>query len=262
MTPRRRALWIGWGLLALVAAAAVAWLWLRPTADPHSATAHLPLDAPPPIGRGPAAATMKKVRQDLHAAMRAAGLRPKAPIFMRIFKKEHKLEVWVERAARFERFRTYDICTFSGKLGPKLQRGDYQAPEGFYRVKRRQLNPHSSYHLSFDVGYPNAYDRAHKRTGSAIMVHGSCVSAGCFAMTDGRIQEIYALAEDAIAGGQAAFAIHIFPFVMTEANMRRFDDPANRAFWRNLKTGYEAFERDRRPPSVKVKDGQYAISRG
>ena len=56
-----------------------------------------------------------------------------------------------------------------------------------------QMNPNSHYYLSFDIGYPNAYDRAYGRTGSNIMVHGDCSSRGCYAMTDEQISEIYAL---------------------------------------------------------------------
>jgi len=210
-----------------------------------------------PDTRAVDAATMRAIRQRLHAELRAAGLKPNAPIFMRIFKDTRELEVWVQRGSRFKRFRTYRICTFSGDLGPKLKRGDMQAPEGFYYVKRRQLNPNSSYHLSFNVGYPNRYDRVHGRTGSAIMVHGDCVSAGCFAMTDAKIREIYALAEDALRGGQSFFRLHIFPFRMTAPRMQANRDPKWRDFWRNLKEGYDLFEQTGRPPDVRVVDKRY-----
>ena len=71
-----------------------------------------------------------------------------------------------------------------GTARPETREGDRQVPEGFYAIAPGQLNPNSSYYLSFNVGYPNAYDRAHGSTGGTIMVHGACSSAGCFSMTD------------------------------------------------------------------------------
>ena len=103
---------------------------------------------------------------------------------------------------RFYLFKTYPICSYSGGLGPKVSQGDRQAPEGFYLVSQEQMNPRSKYHLSFNVGFPNAYDRAYGRTGQDIMVHGDCTSAGCYAMTDAVIEEIFILAREALQGGQ------------------------------------------------------------
>ena len=110
------------------------------------------------------------------------------------------------------------------------------------------------------MGYPNRYDRAHKRTGSAIMVHGSCVSAGCFAMTDDKIREIYAMAADALRGGQRSFGVHIFPFRMSAANMKRNHKPEQEAFWKNLKEGYDAFENNHKPPKVRVQERRYVVT--
>jgi len=243
--------------LALVAGSGLAWWLLRGPIDPDDPADPGVTDGP--IVRGVPRATMRKVKESLRAELKAAGFKPRAPIYMRIFKASSELEVWVKKGRIFQHFRTYRICTFSGELGPKLRRGDFQAPEGFYSVKRRQLNPHSSYHLSFNVGYPNRFDRAHKRTGSAIMVHGDCVSAGCFAMTNRRIQQIYALAEDALRGGQKAFPIHIFPFRMTDKAMTRHASSRWFDFWRDLKKGYDAFERRKVPPRVTVRKGRYVV---
>ena len=122
------------------------------------------------------------------------GLKYGAPIFIRIFKDPGTLEVWLASdGGLFVKFKTYDICTFSGNLGPKLKEGDNQSPEGFYYVNASRLNPWSKFHLSFNLGYPNKYDREHGRTGSALMVHGDCVSIGCYAMTDNYMSEIYSL---------------------------------------------------------------------
>ncbi|MBN8912900.1 MAG: murein L,D-transpeptidase, partial [Rhizobiales bacterium] len=126
------------------------------------------------------------------------GMSTAAPIFVRIFKEESELEVWKMRDdGRFYHFKTYPICNWSGELGPKQAQGDKQAPEGFYTISQNQMNPNSKFYLAFNIGYPNAYDRALGRTGEALMVHGKCKSAGCYAMTDALAEEIYALARDA-----------------------------------------------------------------
>jgi murein L,D-transpeptidase YafK len=184
------------------------------------------------------------------------------PVFIRIFKEEKELEVWIKQESGFILFKTYPICTYgSGDLGPKLKQGDGQAPIGFYYVRPNQLNPYSSYHLSFNLGYPNAYDRAHERTGSALMVHGDCVSIGCYAMTDDGIEEIYAIVDAALSGGQSFFRVHIFPFRMTEDNMLLHKDSGWYSFYENLKEGYDFFEENNNnPPNVKVRNKQYAFN--
>jgi murein L,D-transpeptidase YafK len=204
-------------------------------------------------------AAIERVRPNLEAELRAKGLEFGAAIFIRVFKASQALEVWVEQADEFVLFKTYDICTYSGDLGPKLRTGDRQSPEGFYFVPPDRLNPWSRFHLSFNLGFPNAYDRAHGRTGSYLMIHGDCVSIGCYAMTDPAIEEIYALADGALRNGQPFFRVHIFPFRMTEANLKSHRSSRWADFWRNLKKGYEWFERTRRPPDVEVENGRYVF---
>ncbi len=169
------------------------------------------------------------------------GLAYGAAVFIRIFKEEKELELWVKQGEVFELFRTYKIAAMSGELGPKQREGDYQAPEGFYFVAPSQMNPNSRFHLSFNLGYPNTYDRAHQRTGSALMVHGNRVSIGCFAMTDARIEEIYALADAALRNGQKFIRVHCFPFRMTKNNMEEHSKSKWVPFWDNLQTGYDFF---------------------
>jgi murein L,D-transpeptidase YafK len=186
---------------------------------------------------------------------------PNAPILMRVFKKESELEVWKQtRSGEYRLLKMFPICRWSGQLGPKAREGDRQAPEGFYWVGARQLNPNSSYHLSFDIGYPNAFDRAHGRTGSFLMVHGSCTSAGCYAMTDEQIEEIYALARDAFAGGQQAFQFQAFPFRMSAENLARHRTDPHIDFWRQLKDGADHFEATLQPPRISVAGGRYAFN--
>ena len=202
-------------------------------------------------------AAVERVRPGLSSKLEGAGLRLGAPIFIRIFKLERELEVWLDKGDRFELFRSYAICTYSGELGPKLRQGDNQAPEGFYFVGPEQMNPASRFHLSFNLGYPNAFDRAHGRTGDFLMVHGSCVSIGCYAMTNPVIEEIWTLADAALRAGQPYFRVHVFPFRMTGENMDRRGDSPWIEFWRNLREGYDWFEREKRPPNVTVRQKRY-----
>jgi murein L,D-transpeptidase YafK len=205
-------------------------------------------------------AAAQRVKPVLEKALVAKKLRWGAPVFIRIFKEEKQLELWVDDGKQFQLFKTWAICKFSGKLGPKLKEGDGQAPEGFYFVPCSRMNPRSRFHLSFNLGYPNAYDRAHKRTGSALMVHGNCVSIGCYAMTDARIEEIYSLCDAALKGGQKFFRVHVFPFRMTEANLKRHGKSKWIVEWKNLKTGYVWFEKTKRPPNVTVSGKIYTFS--
>jgi len=199
----------------------------------------------------------------LKRELAAKGLDYGAPVFMRVFKESRELEVWVEhRDGKFRLFKTYAIAAFSGSLGPKLAEGDGQAPEGFYHVPTKMMHPTSSYHLAFNLGYPNAYDRAHGRTGSFLMVHGNRVSIGCYAMTDARIEEIYTLADAALRKGQTFFRVHCFPFRMTAERLAKVTKKEAKwgAFWANLKAGYDYFETHGVPPDVTVKGKRYAFS--
>lgn len=184
-----------------------------------------------------------------------------APIFIRVFKEESELEVWKQRDdGRFHHFKSYPICNWSGDIGPKAKQGDKQAPEGFYQVHRNQMNPNSQFHLAFNLGYPNAYDRAHGRTGEFLMVHGKCKSAGCYAMTDALIEEIYGLAREAFIGGQEVIEVHAFPFRMTEQNMQRVKKHEHYRFWKTLKEGFDHFEMARQPPPVAVCERRYVVN--
>ncbi|SFK37513.1 L,D-transpeptidase family protein [Methylorubrum salsuginis] len=198
---------------------------------------------------------------DTLAKMAAKGTTPAAPILLRAYKRESEIELWKrDRSGRYVPIKTYPICRWSGQLGPKTRNGDRQVPEGFYTVAKSQMNPNSRYYLSFDIGYPNAYDRAHGATGSAIMVHGICSSMGCFAMTDQVAGELFALAREAFAGGQTAFQFQAFPFRMTAANMARHRTDPNIGFWRQLKEGSDRFEATGEEPVVGVTAGRYSFA--
>ncbi|MGC6458434.1 MAG: L,D-transpeptidase family protein [Akkermansiaceae bacterium] len=207
------------------------------------------------------AAVTRKITPSLKDSVSEAGFDWGAPVFLRAFKEEKVLELWMMKDDQFALFQSYPIAAASGELGPKLAEGDRQVPEGFYYVTPNAMNPASDFHLSFNIGYPNKYDLAHDRTGSFIMVHGSNVSIGCLAMSDEKIEEIYTLCDTAFHHGQKFFRIHLFPFRMTPEKMEAHQDHEWYEFWQNLKTGYDWFEEKKTPPDVTVKEKSYHFQR-
>ncbi len=202
---------------------------------------------------------IQQLKPELTDEFEAMGLTLGLPIYIRIFKEEKEFELWIQDSSSFQLYKTYPICHY-GKTnpGPKTRLGDAMAPEGFYFSTPNQLNPWSKFHLSFNVGYPNTYDRYHERTGSAIMVHGECVSVGCFAMTNDGIEEIYTIVESAFRSGQPYFRIHIFPFRMSTEKFEENKNSEWYPFWQNLKEGYDFFEEQGNiPPNVEVRNGKY-----
>lgn len=198
----------------------------------------------------------------LQAEMARKKMSRESPILGRIFKEENRVEIWKQTASgRYDIIASYSICKYSGKLGPKYTEGDRQAPEGFYTVRPAQMNPNSQYTLAFNMGYPNAYDRANGRTGSNLMVHGACSSSGCYSMTDPQMKQIFAFAAEAFKGGQSEFQVQAYPFRMNAANMARYRNDPNYAFWKMLKEGYDEFEVNRVPPRVDVCEKRYVFNR-
>lgn len=197
----------------------------------------------------------------LETQMKAKGVRLGDPVLIRIFKVPSLLEVWVKKEQKYILFKRYNICNFSGRLGPKTKNGDKQSPEGFYSVPARALNPNSSYYLSFNLGYPNDYDRFHGYTGEFLMVHGECASVGCYAMSNTRISEIYTIMHAAFSHGQQDIQVQAYPFALTNNNMRKAKNHPSYLFWLNLKQGYEIFEKTHQPLSVSVVDGTYSFKK-
>ncbi len=198
--------------------------------------------------------------QDAKTRLASIGSSAAEPMLIRIFKESSELEVWKRtKTGAYKLFKSYEICTWSGGLGPKIKEGDRQSPEGFYTITPGLMNPNSNYYLAFNTGFPNKFDRAWGRTGSNLMVHGDCSSSGCYAMTDDQIKEIYALARETFEGGNGNFQLQIYPFRMTPKNLARHHDDPNMAFWRNLKDGYDRFELTRTPPSWDVCNKEYVF---
>src|SRR6478736_4369940 len=203
---------------------------------------------------------MKELSAEMRAELAQKNMPLESPMLVRLFKQEAELEVWKQDAGgRYELLKTYPICRWSGELGPKVKEGDRQAPEGFYPITPAQMNPNSQFYLSFNMGYPNAYDRAWGRTGSQLMVHGDCSSRGCYAMTDDQISEIYALARESFFGGQRAFQVQALPFKMTPANMAKHRNNPNMPFWKMIKEGNDHFEVTKQEPKVDFCEKKYVF---
>ena len=194
------------------------------------------------------------------AQMEALDTTPSSPTLIRTYKKEAELEIWKMKSnGEYALLKTYPMCRWSGQLGPKKREGDMQVPEGFYPITPGQMNPNSHYYLAFNVGYPNAYDRAYGRTGGNVMVHGVCSSAGCFSMTDEQVADIYAIARDSFNGGQREIQLQSYPFHMTAENMTKFRLDPNIEFWKNLKNGSDYFEVTKAEPPVLVCGKHYVF---
>lgn len=203
---------------------------------------------------------MQPLSERMLRELQQKNMTKESAILVRVFKQESELEVWKQdNSGSFALLKTYPICRWSGELGPKIKEGDRQAPEGFYSVTPAQMNPNSSLYLSFNMGFPNAFDRAHGRTGAHLMVHGDCSSRGCYAMTDEQISEIYAFARESFFGGQRSFQIQAYPFRMTPANLAKHRNSPHMAFWRMLKQGSDHFEVTKKEPKVDVCEKRYVF---
>lgn len=195
---------------------------------------------------------------------------PAKYIYIRSFKYDSNMEVWVkdEMAEPFKLFKTYKVCALAGTLGPKRLEGDYQVPEGFYYIN--EFNPKSTYYLSLGINYPNISDQILSdslRPGSAIYIHGSCVTVGCIPITDQQIDELYILAAYAKDQGQDYIPVHIFPvrFNVTKSvnylNNLAKDDPALRKFANRMEDAFDYFEKYKQLPVVMIgENGEYIIN--
>ena len=198
--------------------------------------------------------------KELIAKSEAIGAKYNSPVLIQIFKEEHELDLWrMNENHQYVLINRFEICRFSGDLGPKLKQGDRQAPEGIYSVSSEQLNYHSVEYLSFDTGYPNAYDRAHGRTGASLMVHGGCSSAGCYAINDAPMQDLFAAVRDSLKAGQQSVQLQIYPFRMTTMNMLQYRENKNLNFWNQLKVVYDKFEQTKQEVRVAVIDRKYVV---
>ncbi len=204
--------------------------------------------------------SLRPIPKDTLAQMDKMGSSETAPILIRTYKKEAELQIWKMKSdGQYALLKSFPMCRWSGQLGPKTHEGDRQVPEGFYSITPAQMNPNSNYYLSFNVGYPNAYDRAFGYSGGNIMVHGACSSAGCYSMTDAQIAEIYSIAREAFNGGQREIQMQSYPFKMTAENLAKHRLDPNIDFWKQLKNGADHFEVTKTEPSVLVCGKRYVF---
>lgn len=195
---------------------------------------------------------------------------PAKYIYIRSFKYDSNLEVWVKNEAKeeFKLFKTYKVCALAGTLGPKRMEGDYQVPEGFYYIN--EFNPSSAYYLSLGINYPNLSDKILSdsvRPGSAIYIHGSCVTVGCIPITDQQIDELYILAAHAKNQGQDFIPVHIFPIRYAVKKSAKYlatltaNDPALQKFAERLEQAYDYFDKVHQLPVILINDkGEYTVS--
>ncbi len=201
----------------------------------------------------------KELPPELLSLFRQKKMPKHSPILVRIFKEEAELEVWKQdTTGHFQLLKIFPICRWSGDLGPKLHEGDRQAPEGFYTVTPKLINPNSNFYLAINTGFPNSFDKANNRNGSFLMIHGDCWSSGCYAMTDEQIGEIYSLARESLVG-RPSFQIQAYPFRLTPANLARHRTHPHLAFWKMLKIGNDHFEATHLEPKVDVCDRRYVF---
>ena len=173
------------------------------------------------------------------------------PVFLRIVKETRTLELRIQEKGKWRLLKAYPILAMSGKAGPKTAEGDCQAPEGFYATTPGLLNPRSKFHLSFNIGYPNAYDKRLGRTGSFIMVHGGERSIGCFAMGDPAIEEIYTMVHQALQAGQKSVPIQIYPFEMTPERMAQERNSPHYDFWQYLLPAWQHTHAHNEPAPIR-----------
>ncbi|MFZ9388709.1 MAG: L,D-transpeptidase family protein [Chitinophagaceae bacterium] len=195
---------------------------------------------------------------------------PAKYIYIRSFKYDSQLEVWVRNDVRdpFTLFKTYRVCALAGTLGPKRMEGDYQVPEGFYYIN--VFNPQSNYYLSLGINYPNASDRMlsdASRPGGDIYIHGSCVTVGCIPIRDEQIDELYILAAHAKDQGQDFIPVHIFPVRFSVDKSVKFlenltkNDSDLKEFADKMEEAYDYFEKYKQLPVVLIGEkGEYIIN--
>ncbi len=126
-----------------------------------------------------------------------------------VLKKEHRLLL----LSGDQIVKAYSVALGSGGLAPKRRQGDDKTPEGLYRIDYR--NPASRFHLALHISYPDQSDKEQARKmgvspGGDIMIHGLGSefkslgakhysydwTAGCIAVTDSEIEEIWQLVPD------------------------------------------------------------------
>jgi murein L,D-transpeptidase YafK len=143
-------------------------------------------------------------------------------------KEDRRLELWAYQHDQWHFIHDYAIFAASGGSGPKLREGDKQVPEGFYRIV--ELNPNSHFHLSMKLNYPNGFDwlnatrEGRSAPGSNIFIHGSAWSAGCLAVGNRYIEELFYLVAT-VGLDESAVLIAPYDFRSKEITSTRNEPP-------------------------------------
>ncbi len=197
---------------------------------------------------------------DLSQEFEAKGLKLGSSVFLRVYKQTSEMELWVQRGPRYELFKIYRICRWSGGLGPKFYEGDRQSPEGVYRITASDLIVNQRWDRAMEINYPNSFDRENGRSGSHILIHGKCGSIGCFAIQDQNVEEVYGAVRAALHNGQAYVPVLALPFRFSALAPDKEDTLQMNEFWGDLRRADLLFERDRLPPVAWICDGRYYFS--
>jgi murein L,D-transpeptidase YafK len=194
---------------------------------------------------------------------------PPKQIYLRSFKYDSQLEVWVRNNSKdvFKLFKAYKVCALSGAMGPKRIEGDYQVPEGFYCIN--EFRPNSTYHLALGINYPNASDLLLSdslKPGNEIYIHGNCITVGCIPLQNDPIEELYLLTSQAKNNGEDFIPIHIFPIRFNNKKSAEYlgkvtkDDAGYQLFINQLQEVYDYFELHKKLPLISVnKKGEYIV---
>jgi len=195
---------------------------------------------------------------------------PPEAMYIRSFKYDRQLEVWVKGSLSepFRLFKTYKVCMQSGTMGPKRMEGDYQVPEGFYYIN--EFNPNSNYHLSLGLSYPNASDLILSdtlRPGSAIFIHGNCVSTGCIPIRDMPMEEVFVIAANVkMQGYQEFIPVHVFPVRYNNKSSLEYlntqikENKYLQDFNKDIRQAYDYFEQKKQLPVIMVNQkGEYVF---
>lgn len=194
---------------------------------------------------------------DLAKEFAEKGLKLGSPVFLRVYKQTSEMELWVLQGPRYELFKTYKICRWSGGLGPKFYEGDRQSPEGLYRITASDLIVNRRWVRAMNINYPNNFDHLNGRGGSGILIHGGCGSIGCFAIQNENVQEVYGAVRAALRNSQAYVPVLALPFRFSALAPEKEDTLHMSEFWSDLRRADLLFERDRLPPTAWICDGRY-----
>jgi hypothetical protein len=180
-----------------------------------------------------------------------------------------QLQLWIRNSkGTYVLLKAYPIQDYGGPLGPKVRQGDFQTPEGFYKVT--DLKPGELVD-AIGLDFPNTYDRKHRRAGVSnlggnILIHGENVTVGCLAMGND-IKEIYSIvAATKRANPSSEIGVDIYPFPLTDANLAKVPPPPPgvsfdfKAFWKKMQPGYLAFQQTHLPPTITYdQNGDYIV---